>query len=129
MRLALELPSRVSRLVLVATSGGLDLARFGGADWRSDYQALLPDVPPWFIADRTDLTERLTGIQAPTLLLSGDADPTSPPSVGRFLARRIPGAQFVTVAGGTHVFANERPDETAAIIRRHLASDGSSCHA
>ncbi len=36
----------------------------GAAEWRHDYRALQPDVPTWFIEDRTDLTDRLTEIRA-----------------------------------------------------------------
>jgi pimeloyl-ACP methyl ester carboxylesterase len=119
-RLAVERPERVARLVLVATSGGVDVARLGAAEWRGEYRAALPDVPGWFVDDRTDLAGRLAEIRAPTLLLWSDADPISPPAVARFLAGRIAGARVVTVAGGTHAFASERPDEVAAIIRAHL---------
>jgi pimeloyl-ACP methyl ester carboxylesterase len=120
-RLALERPERVARLVLVATSGGVDAARLGAAEWRHDYRALQPDVSTWFIDDQTDLTNRLAEIRARTLLLWSDADPISPPSVARLLAGRIPGARIVTVAGGTHSFASERAEEVASIIRSHLA--------
>jgi pimeloyl-ACP methyl ester carboxylesterase len=121
VRLALERPERVARLVLVATSGGVDVARLGAAEWRRDYRASLPDVPGWFVDDRIDLTDRLAAIRAPTLLLWSDADPISPPAVGRLLAERIPGARLQVLAGGTHAFASERPEEVAAIVRGHLA--------
>jgi pimeloyl-ACP methyl ester carboxylesterase len=62
----------------------------------------------------------LDAVKAPTLLLWSDADPLSPASVGRALAARIPNARLVTIAGGAHGFANERPDEVAAAIRAHL---------
>ncbi|HEX9401159.1 MAG TPA: alpha/beta fold hydrolase [Anaeromyxobacter sp.] len=120
-RLALERPERVARLVLVATSGGVEMGSLGGAEWRPGYRASLPDVPSWFIDDRTDLSDRLGQIRARTLLLWSDADPISPPSVGRFLAERIPGARILTIAAGTHAFASERPDEVASAIRSHLA--------
>jgi pimeloyl-ACP methyl ester carboxylesterase len=42
-RLALERPERVARLVLVATSAGVDMARLGAAEWRHEYRALHPD--------------------------------------------------------------------------------------
>jgi hypothetical protein len=116
-----SIPS-VAHLVLVVTSGGV-VVRLGGADWRSEHRAPLPDVPAWFLEDRTDLTDRLCEIRALTLLLWIDSDPVSPLSVGQFLASRIPGARVVTVAGvagGTHALANERPKETAANIRAHL---------
>jgi len=86
----------------------------GGGDPRAS-------TPTGFIDDRSDLTDRLAEIRAPTLLLWSDADPISPPSVAELLARRIPGARIATVAGGTHAFASERPEEVASIIRSHLA--------
>jgi pimeloyl-ACP methyl ester carboxylesterase len=119
-RLAIERPERVARLVLAATSGGVDVARLGAADWRRDYRASLPGVPPWFVDDRTDLGDRLSSIRSPTLLLWSDADPVSPPAVARFLAARIPRSRIDVVAGGTHAFARERPDEVAERIRAHL---------
>ncbi len=121
VRLALEHPDRVARLVLVATSGGVDVARLGGADWRPEYRASLPDVPLWFVNDYTDFTDRLSGIRARTLLLWSDSDEVSPLPVAQFLAARIPDARVVTVHGGTHAFPNERPEEVAADIRAFLA--------
>jgi pimeloyl-ACP methyl ester carboxylesterase len=120
-RLAVEHPARVARLVLAATSGGVDVARLGAADWRPEYRASLPGAPGWFVDDRTDLTARLGAIRAPTLLLWSDSDPVSPLSVGRFLAARIAGARLEVVRGGSHAFASERPDEVAPLVRRHLA--------
>lgn len=119
-RLAIELPERVAALVLCATSGGVDVAALGAADWRAEYRAALPDVPRWFTADRTDLTDRLGAIRAPALLLWSDADPVSPLAVSDLLLRAIPGARRVVIAGGTHTFAAERPDEVAAALREFL---------
>ena len=93
----------------------------GGRDWRGEYRAALPDVPPWFVEDRTDLTDRLVEVRARTLLLWSDSDPVSPLAVAQFLAERIPDARVMTVVGGSHAFAHERPDEVAAAIRLHLA--------
>lgn len=119
-RLAIEEPHRVASLVLVATSGGVDVAALGGADWRPSFRAELPGVPEWFERDRTDLTAELGRIRAPTLILYSDADPICPPAVPAFLRERIPGARAVLVPGGTHAFAHERPDEVAERIREHL---------
>jgi pimeloyl-ACP methyl ester carboxylesterase len=119
-RLAIERPEGVETLVLCATSGGVDVAGLGGADWRAAYRAELSHVPDWFAVDRTDLTAKLSRIRAPTLLLSGDADPVSPPAVARLLEAHIAGARSAVVRGGSHAFANERPEEVAAAIRAHV---------
>jgi poly(3-hydroxyoctanoate) depolymerase len=121
VRLALEQPERVASLVLVATSGGVDVARLGAADWRPDLRAARPELPDWFLTDRSDLTDRLGELRSRTLLLWSDADPISPLPVGRFLESRIPGSSLRTFAGATHAFAHERPDEVASAIRSHLA--------
>jgi pimeloyl-ACP methyl ester carboxylesterase len=119
-RLAIEHPERVATLVLCATSGGVDVNALGGADWRPAYRAELPDVPDWFMVDRTDLTDRLGAIRAPTLVLYGDADPICPAAVAMRLCGRIPHARVEVLAGAAHDAAHERPDEVAAAIRRHI---------
>jgi len=124
VRLGLEHPDRVASLALVATSGGVDVARSGVSDWRPAYLASHPGVPRWFVDDRNDFTERLPGIRARTLLLSGDADKVSPPSLGMYLERRIPGARLEIVAGGTHGFAEEQPEQVAERLRAHLSRGG-----
>jgi pimeloyl-ACP methyl ester carboxylesterase len=126
IRLALEAPERVSSLVLVATSGGVDVAALGGTDWRPDYRRELPGVPDWFAADRTDLSARLGELRVPTLLLHSDADPICPPKVAEHLASHIAGARRICVRGGTHMFGEERPDEVAQAIRDHLERCGRS---
>ena len=120
VHLALNHPDRVASLVLVATSGGVDVARLGAADWRPEYVASLPLLPKWFVEDQTDFTERLPQIRAPTLLLGSDADAVSPLSIAKFLAERIPRARLAIVRGGGHAFAQERADEVASLIRSHL---------
>jgi poly(3-hydroxyoctanoate) depolymerase len=120
MRVALDHPERVDRLVLVATSGGLDVTSLGGTDWRPDYRAELPLVPAWFLTDRTDLSARLGDLTTPTLLLWGRADAVSPLAVGQLLAARLPAARLLVVPGEGHLFAEERPDEVARAIRAFL---------
>jgi pimeloyl-ACP methyl ester carboxylesterase len=55
-------------------------------------------------------TDRLAGIAAPTLVLTGDADRLISPANSQVLARTIPGAKLVTIAGGSHAFNIETPD-------------------
>jgi 3-oxoadipate enol-lactonase len=42
-----------------------------------------------------DFREQLPEIRTPSLVISGEHDPATPPSDGRFLAQRIPGAKYV----------------------------------
>jgi pimeloyl-ACP methyl ester carboxylesterase len=119
--LALEHPARVRRLVLVATTGGIDVRRLGAAEWRtSDWVAQRPEMPRWFVDDRSDLGARLPTLRVPTLVLIGDADPLAPLGVGEYLRNQIPGANLEIVEGGTHAMAEQLPGRIAALIDRHL---------
>lgn len=121
LRLALDHPARVRRLVLVATTGGIDVRRLGAAEWRTgDWIAQRPELPRWFVDDRSDFGDRLSTLRAPTLVLIGDADPLAPSGVGEYLRDQIPGAALEIVAGGTHSMAEELPARIAALIDRHL---------
>jgi pimeloyl-ACP methyl ester carboxylesterase len=119
---ALEKPELVRRLVLSVTSGGIDLSRFGAADWRAQFKAKNPNAPPWFSDDRSELSARLGEIRAPVLLLWGDADPISPVAVGERLAELLPSSELVVLAGGTHDLGFERADEVALLIERQWAA-------
>ena len=55
-------------------------------------------------------TDRLHQIRVPTLVITGDADRLVPPGNSEILARHIPGAKLVTLAGGSHGFNFETPD-------------------
>ncbi len=54
--------------------------------------------------------ERLGDIEVPTLVVSGTRDLMTPASVGRRMAERIPGAEFLLVEGGSHYVPVEFPD-------------------
>jgi pimeloyl-ACP methyl ester carboxylesterase len=120
LRAALERPERVRRLVLAATSGGIDVRRFGAADWRPDYRREYPAAASWISDVSVDLTDRLPAVLAPALLLWGDADPISPVGVGRSLASLLPKSHLVVVPGGDHAFARDRADDIAAHVIGHL---------
>ena len=55
-------------------------------------------------------TDRLHHIEAPTLVLVGDADRLISPANSDILARSIPGATLVKIPGGSHGFNIEQPD-------------------
>jgi poly(3-hydroxyoctanoate) depolymerase len=121
LQIALERPELVRRLVLVATSGGLDLKRFGAGDWRENYVRRFPRARRFIVDQRPDLTGHLAGMLAPTLLVWGDADPISPPAVGRHLAGVLPRAELVVIPGGDHALGRDRAAEVAPHVLRHLA--------
>ena len=120
-RIALERPQMVRRLVLSVTSGGVDMAGLGAADWRPDYRHSFPQAAGWITAARSSASLPVEGIAAPTLLIWGDSDPISPVAVGQHLAARLPNARLEIVPGGNHDVAATHPDRVAALIARHLA--------
>ena len=64
------------------------------------------------------LAAGLAAITTPTVVLVGDADRMVPPGNGRQLARTIPGARLVELAGAGHLLAHQHPDEVAAAVRQ-----------
>lgn len=121
IHVALRRPHMIRRMVLTATTGGIDVSRFGARDWRDEYKEAYPAAPPWFVDDRTDLTPLIPSIRSPTLLIWGDADPISPTAVGEYLARLLPRSRLVVIRGGEHMLGRDRPDDVAPLIANHLA--------
>lgn len=120
LRLALDYPQRIRRLVLTVTSGGLDVTALGAADWRPDYRRAYPDAQIRIVEARPNFQDELSNIVQPTLLLWGDADPISPLAVGERLHSLLPNSSLVTVAGGNHALACERAAELAQLVTSHL---------
>lgn len=119
--LALAHPQKIRRLVLVATSGGIDTRRFGAEDWRAEYRSEFPRAASWVTEHHVDYTRELPGIDIPACLIWGDEDAISPPAVGRALEAALPRSSLHIISGGTHMMARERPDEIAALIVGHLS--------
>jgi len=124
LRVALKHPKKVRRLVLAATSGGVDVAGLGGVDWRPAYLKEFPEAAVWITDPPPNLARQLGALTQPTLLLWGDADPISPVAVGEMLQQLLPRATFRMVEGGDHGFVAERAAETAPMISAHLLADG-----
>jgi pimeloyl-ACP methyl ester carboxylesterase len=118
--IALARPSLVRRLVLCVTSGGVDMAVLGAADWRVNYRESFPKAADWITATRASPALPVEKIEAKTLLIWGDADPISPVAVGRHLAQRLPNAELEIVPGGDHDVASTHADHVARLIARHL---------
>lgn len=120
LRIALEQPERLRKLVLMATSGGMDVQKRGALEWRDELKRAHPGRPSWFIDDRSDLEPELGRVTQPTLLIFGDADLIAPPAVGRFLLERLPRARLEVVPEATHDLEIEYPDLIASLIEAHL---------
>jgi len=123
IKAALAAPGKVRRLVLVATSGGVPMPAAdepGFSDWRADYRRAYPGAAAWITELRVDLSAALGGLHVPTLLLWGDADPISPPKVGRRLQALLPDAALHVLPGGEHDLARTHAAQVAALIDRHL---------
>ncbi|QIO04579.1 alpha/beta fold hydrolase [Acinetobacter shaoyimingii] len=112
---ALHKPQHVQALVLVATSGGIDLTPYQVKDWREEYQQNFT-VPDWFVKHHSALDDQLDQIQCPVLLIWGDADPISPVDVGQYLQQKIMDAELKLIAGGQHDLAYKHATQVATWI-------------
>lgn len=60
--------------------------------------------------DAMDVSELLGRVRVPTLVLHCSEDAIAPLSEGKFLASRIPGAQFVMLKSNNHMIFENEPD-------------------
>lgn len=115
---ALVAPNAVTKLVLCATSGGVDMT--GAMDWRPTYRDTWPAAPAWALEKPPDRSTDLGRLRQPTLLLWASDDPISPVTVGQHLEKQIPRSTLVVVASDNHMFARDSPQLVAPTIRAHL---------
>ena len=121
VRIALSRPERVRRLVLTATSGGVDVTAFGAVEWRADYRKRYPRSAAWVTDSRVAAKALpVEQILCPTLLIWGDADRISPLAVGQHLKARMPNSELRSIASDDHRFAFTCPDQVAPLIADHL---------
>lgn len=119
--LALKHPQKVKGLVLLATSGGLDLKTFHCADWRTDYRELFKTMPDWFEQDQTEFSRiQLESLDIPILLIWGDHDPLSTVQLGQYLAGIFKNAKLHIIQGRDHFFANSHANQVAMLIQDYL---------
>lgn len=119
-RIALNRSIAVRRLVLAVTSAGVNMTQFGASDWRADYRSQFPQAADWIMQHRATAELPVELIEAPTLLIWGDADPISPVTVGLHLESRMPNAKLHVVPGGDHSVASNQAEVVAALIAQHL---------
>jgi 3-oxoadipate enol-lactonase len=65
-----------------------------------------------------DLTSEASRIKQPTLVLGGDQDVTTPPELGRQLARLIPRADFSLIQRAAHLPCIEQPKDVVERMMR-----------
>jgi len=117
---ALQKPQLVKGLVLIATSGGIDLERFNVQDWREAYRQAFLKYPDWFITTNANYEECLSDISIETLLIWGDNDPVSPVQVGQYLNQKFEKSTLYVVKGGDHQLAEKHADEVEGQIKDYL---------
>jgi 3-oxoadipate enol-lactonase len=70
--------------------------------------------------ERMDLRAALPSITAPTLVISGAQDPSTPPSDQALIAGAVPRARHEVLDPAAHLTAVERPDDVNQLILEHL---------
>jgi len=96
-----EVEVRVRHMIDVATPLGIAAAARG-------------------MAQRADSTELLARITCPTLVLVGEQDALTPPTMAQAYTSRISGAQFAVLPGAGHLSNLEQPEAFLEVIRNFL---------
>ncbi|MCU7696454.1 alpha/beta hydrolase [Acinetobacter sp. AYS6] len=117
---ALKKPQMIKGLVLIATSGGIDLSPFNVQDWREAYRQAFLKYPDWFVTTNANYEEFLSDINIETLLIWGDNDPVSPVQVGQYLNQKFKNSRLYVVKNGDHQLAEKHADEVSVQIKTYL---------
>lgn len=70
--------------------------------------------------ERDDLSDEISRIETPTLVITGSEDITATPQEAEFMASVIPNAQLKIFDDTNHLLAVEKPSEVAECIRSFL---------
>ena len=70
--------------------------------------------------EHMDLEPDLARITAPTLVIAGADDPSTPPDHGARIAARVPGARMAVVPDSAHLANIQQAAEVSGLILRHL---------
>ncbi|KXO82590.1 alpha/beta hydrolase [Acinetobacter venetianus] len=117
---ALKKTHLIKGLVLIATSGGINLDQFQVQDWRQGYQAEYLQYPDWFVTANIAYENSLTDVDIKTLLIWGDQDFISPVPVGQYLNRILKNSTLYIVKNGDHQLAEKYANEVSLQIKHYL---------
>lgn len=70
--------------------------------------------------DREDCTEMLPSIAAPTLILVGEEDPITPPSMAEGMHKAIGNSKLVKIENASHLSTMDQPDAVSDAIEKFL---------
>lgn len=73
------------------------------------------------LASRTETTAVLSKIGVPTLILVGEKDAITPPSVSAMMKEKIPGSQLEIISRAGHLSNLENPEEFNLILKDFLS--------
>lgn len=99
----LEVEARVRRMIDAATPQGIAAVSRG-------------------MAQRPDSTDLLATIHCPTLVIVGEQDVLTPPSVAQDYAAQIPGAQYIVIPEAGHLSNLEQPEAFHQAVSGFLQS-------
>lgn len=80
------------------------------------YMAQLQGILAW------EAYNRLSQINAPTLVIHGESDRLVPAGNGKLIAETIPGAKLVILSNASHIFTTDQPEAAHRAIQNFLAS-------
>ncbi len=86
-----------------------------------DFDALLELLMAF---SQLDITQRLSQITAPTLVIAGEDDILKPRRYAEIIAREIPGAEFALLPNAGHAALWEQPAVFNSLILGFLAKEG-----
>ncbi len=151
LQFTLAYPARVDRLVLMATAARIQLhpdflqqALTGQWDRDLLYQSFAPEIPEnlkelvlnefqhtrvspnasdFMGVSPVDLSNAISTLRVPTLIITGDDDVIISPRKSTLLKRQIPESILVTVPGAGHYLHVEKSERIAEEVTHFLQSD------
>ncbi len=110
-RFAIDFPERTEGLLLLSTSSRVGAA--ATANWMAQADRTEATNPHLAAAQRAvaayNMDEGLKTVRVPTLIVVGDADPTTPPGGSVIMSRLICGAELEIYPGIGHAPLHEEP--------------------